>query len=89
MNIQIIEAQTSAQRELVYGFRYSVYGEELHKGIEGIDHEREHYADKLDEDARILAAIDLSTGLVVGTLRNNCAADSCFSDEALSIVAPT
>lgn len=80
MFVRIVEASSPEQREEVFRFRYRIYGEELGKVLGGIDHDRRHYKDSMDDDAFLLAAVDQKSGEVVGTLRNNSLADKSFPE---------
>lgn len=71
MGITIHVAETDAERERVYAFRYVVHALELGKGGRGVDHDRQRLTDDADTapGAVILYAED--DGRVVGTIRVN------------------
>ena len=65
--IEVREAGTAAERELVYGLRYDVYVRELGQYEDVGDHERQRLSDPIDDVSRlILATID---GDLVGSMR--------------------
>lgn len=71
MGITIHVAETDAERERIYAFRYVVHALELGKGGRGVDHGRQRLTDDADTapGAVILYAED--DGRVVGTIRVN------------------
>lgn len=71
MGITIHVAESQAERERIYAFRYTVHALELGKGGRGVDHARRRLTDEADEapGAVILYAED--DGRIVGTIRVN------------------
>jgi CRP-like cAMP-binding protein/predicted GNAT family N-acyltransferase len=68
--IRIGLAQSEAEREAVYRFRYSVYVDEMGKtGLAYADHAKKRLTDSLDETGKIYVAT--ADGDVVATLRVN------------------
>ena len=81
MTIAIQEVITEAERLQLFGFRYTIYAEELAKQLPGIDHQQKIYKDDLDQNAYLIVAKDTETGCIAGTIRNNSAAESVFSPQ--------
>ena len=91
-------AQTEAERNAIYEFRYQVYIEEMGKPYSHADHKHKQLSDPLDENASLLYSA--RNGKMVGTLRINWGEDStaysafaqscnlarfhCFPSESLS-----
>lgn len=71
-------AETQADRERIYRFRYSVYVEEMGKKPGYADHQRKMLLDALD-DTGYLLYIEVH-GRVIATVRINIAADAPFGD---------
>lgn len=78
MTIAIQEVTTEAERQQLFGFRYTIYAEELNKQLPGIDHQQKIYSDELDTNAYLIVAKDTETGGIAGAIRNNPAAESVF-----------
>ena len=72
-NQDIRVAQTDAERNAIYEFRYQVYIEELGKPYSHADHERKRLTDPLDEKATLLYSA--KEGKIVGTVRINWGED--------------
>jgi len=77
--IRVQPAQQSADREEVFRFRYRVQAAESGQAPADADHARGWIRDELDDHARILVAVDDSTGAVLGTLRALLGCDQPFS----------
>jgi len=77
--IRVQPAQQSADREEVFRFRYRVQAAESGQAPADADHTRGWIRDDLDDHARILVAVDESTGAVLGTLRALLGCDQPFS----------
>jgi predicted GNAT family N-acyltransferase len=91
-------AQTEAERNAIYEFRYQVYIEEMGKPYTQADHERRRLSDPLDEKATLLYST--RGGKIVSTIRINWGEDvrafgtfakscnlamfQCFPTQALS-----
>jgi SAM-dependent methyltransferase/CRP-like cAMP-binding protein len=72
MFVHVQHVQHPADREQVYRFRYRVLVEALRQAPAWADHKQRMVKDDLDDQARLLVAVDEQNGAVVGTLR------SCF-----------
>ncbi len=83
MYIRIQQVTSPEDREAVFRFRYRIYVEELGKPLPVADHKRRIYQDELDDAARILVALDESTGAIVGTLRSNFGSEQPFNEELI------
>lgn len=73
MAVDVKVAETPAERERVFRFRYEVHVEELGKTGPGVDPERRMIVDEADEDAEIAYAEDES-GRIIGTCRTRTGA---------------
>ncbi len=78
MYIRVQQATLPSDREEVYRFRYRVRVAELGRAPEEADHSRGWIRDPQDEHARIMVAVDESTGAVLGTLRAHFGCDRPF-----------
>ena len=81
MTVAIQEVLTEAERLQLFGFRYTIYAEELNKQLSGIDHQQKIYTDELDKNASLIVAKDTETGEIVGAIRSNPAAESLFPQQ--------
>lgn len=79
----IFIAETLAEKEAVYRFRYSIYVKEMGFFANTADHERKTLISEEDESARIAYA--LQDGEVVGTLRLNWGGDAPFSEHQVEM----
>jgi len=73
LNQGIKVAQTDAERDAIYRFRYQVYIEEMGKPYRHADHERKRLSDPLDENATLLYFA--REDKILGTLRINWGED--------------
>ncbi len=78
MYIRIQQASTASDREEVYRFRYRIEVEELGQASPTADPALGVCRDPSDERARILVAVDESTGAILGTLRAIFGCDGPF-----------
>ncbi len=78
MYIRIQQASTASDREEVFRFRYRIQVEELGQEPDDADHDSGTSRDPLDDRARILVAVDESTGAILGTLRAVFGSDGPF-----------
>ncbi len=69
MYIRVQQAVQPDDREEVFRFRYRVQVSEMGLDPTTADHARYLIRDSLDDTARILVAVDESTGAILGTLR--------------------
>lgn len=72
-------AQTDAERNAIYEFRYRVYIEEMGKPYSYADHRRKRLTDPLDENATLLYCS--SEGEIIGTVRINWGEDASTVSE--------
>jgi SAM-dependent methyltransferase len=70
MFVQVQHVQHPSDREQVYRFRYRILVEELRQNPSAADHKRKMVKDGLDDNARLLVAVDEQNGAIVGTLRS-------------------
>ena len=66
---KVLCAETQAEREAIYRFRYKVYVEELKKGFLDVDHENRMIRDSDDETPGSVLFYTASKGEVTGTVR--------------------
>lgn len=66
---KVITAETEAERQAIYRFRYQVYVEEMQKRPSGADHQAKTLSDPLDETATLLYVIQ--DDQIIATLRRN------------------
>lgn len=71
MGITIHVAETPAERERVFAFRYVVHALELGKGGRGVDRERQRLTDEADDAPGVAILYAEDDGRVVGTIRVN------------------
>lgn len=83
MALKVQLAQTEAEREAVYAFRYQVYVDEMGKPMAEADHERRVVRDPADESGLIFAAYE--DGELVGTLRLNIGLESVLGDPRITL----
>ncbi len=83
MFVQVQHVQHPADREQVYRFRYRILVEELRQAPAAADHKRRMVRDSLDDQARLLVAVDEQNGAVVGTLRSCFGKDAPLPDRAI------
>jgi SAM-dependent methyltransferase len=70
MFVQVQHVQHPSDRDQVYRFRYRILVEELRQNPGAADHKRRMIKDGLDDNARLLVAVDEQNGAIVGTLRS-------------------
>lgn len=75
MGVAIVEARDARLRAEIFRFRYDIYVREMARPQKDADHLHGRVEDPLDAFAVLLAAVDHSTGLVVGTVRANVLGD--------------
>ncbi|HYW71938.1 MAG TPA: GNAT family N-acyltransferase [Pyrinomonadaceae bacterium] len=66
-------AETEAEKQAIYEFRYQVYIEEMGKPYSQADHERKQFSDPLDDRATLLYST--IEGKMLGTVRINWGED--------------
>jgi SAM-dependent methyltransferase/GNAT superfamily N-acetyltransferase len=76
--IRVQQAVQPGDRDEVFRFRYRVQVAEMGLDPTDADHARYHIRDGLDDVARILVAVDESTGAILGTLRALFGCDAPF-----------
>lgn len=76
-NIEVREAVTAEERELVYRFRYKLYVEEMKRLQQYADHDKKEICEPLDRSGHVLAAYGDGDQLI-GTVRLNVGADEHF-----------
>ncbi len=81
MYIRVQQAIEPSDREEVFRFRYRVQAAELGLAPGDVDRLRGWIRDDQDEHARILVAVDDSSGAILGTLRALLGKDTPFSAE--------
>src|SRR5262245_39848802 len=72
-------AETEADHEAIYRFRYEIYVEEMGYSFPGVDHRRRCLADAIERPTRRLMAEE--GGQLVGTLQFDWGAECAFTDE--------
>jgi SAM-dependent methyltransferase/GNAT superfamily N-acetyltransferase len=78
--IRVQPASHPSDREEVFRFRYRVLAAERGRRPPDLPPGLDRISDELDESARILVAVDDSSGAILGTLRALLGSDQPFSD---------
>jgi len=72
-------AESAADHEAIYQFRYEIYVEEMGYPFPGVDHRNRRLADAIERPTRRLMAEE--GGQIVGTLQFNWGAECAFTEE--------
>jgi CRP-like cAMP-binding protein len=79
MPVSLRYAESAADHEAIYRFRYEIYVEEMGYPFPGVDHRGRRLADAIERPTRRLMAEE--GGQLVGTLQFHWGAECAFTDE--------
>lgn len=79
MSIQIHIAQTEAERQAIYRFRYQIYIQELGKQLEKADHQQQILCEPIDENSTLFFVEE--QGEIIATCRVAFGCDTAIPDD--------